>query len=249
MENNRKSFRHNHWTILVIISTITILIIIGVENYQKKQKELSIIHDDFINSINSNIVNDLNYYISFSIDGPYESELIITCENGFDELSLQQKYNYLDSCLKFCNIYDDYRTKMNYPITIKNLGTITVVTEANQYSISSVGTFSENGVANYELQKQNNNTNTQNYDSGLSPYSVVQGVNGQYTYRCTKMCSDKCGKGCDSCLLNGKSFSSGPKCCFSYGASKQIGWVGCPDCGDISSEEWFKWYRNALGLD
>ena len=75
-------------------------------------------------------------------------------------------------------------------------------------------------------------------------YRLIQGLNGRYTYRCAKTCSSKCGLGCEVCLMNGESFNRPPKCCFDYGASEEIGWIGCPDCGDVSSEEWFDWYRS-----
>lgn len=111
-------------------------------------------------------------------------------------------------------------------------------------SLSSTGDFSRDGVMDYETTEQND---TSEQDTEGS-YELIQGVNGQYEYRCTKICSEECGRACDTCLMNGKSSKRSPKCCFDYSASKPIGWVGCPDCGDISHPAWYDRYRRALGL-
>ena len=110
--------------------------------------------------------------------------------------------------------------------------------------MSSTGDFSRDGVMDYETTEQND---TSEQDTEGS-YELIQGVNGQYEYRCTKICSEECGRACDTCLMNGKSSKRSPKCCFDYSASKPIGWVGCPDCGDISHPAWYDWYSRALGL-
>ena len=111
-------------------------------------------------------------------------------------------------------------------------------------SLSSTGDFSRDGVMDYETTEQNDTSEQDTEGSS----ELIQGVNGQYEYRCTKICSEECGRACDTCLMNGKSFKRSPKCCFDYSASKPIGWVGCPDCGDISHPAWYDWYRRALGL-
>lgn len=76
-------------------------------------------------------------------------------------------------------------------------------------------------------------------------YSLKRGVNGRYTYKCRKICSEECGNACETCLMNGESFKRSPWCCFDYGASEEIGWIGCPDCGDVSYSEWYNWYEKA----
>ena len=81
-------------------------------------------------------------------------------------------------------------------------------------SLSSTGDFSRDGVMDYETTEQND---TSEQDTEGS-YELIQGVNGQYEYRCTKICSEECGRACDTCLMNGKSFKRSPKCCFDYSA-------------------------------
>ncbi len=78
-------------------------------------------------------------------------------------------------------------------------------------------------------------------------YTVTRGANGHYTYRCIKNCNESCGNGCKTCITGGSSFGHS-RCNFNYGASSAIGWIGCYKCGDVSSEKWFEWYRNKLGL-
>ena len=81
-------------------------------------------------------------------------------------------------------------------------------------SLSSTGDFSRDGVMDYETTEQND---TSEQDTEGS-YELIQGVNGQYEYRCTKICSEECGRACDTCLMNGKSSKRSPKCCFDYSA-------------------------------
>ena len=75
-------------------------------------------------------------------------------------------------------------------------------------SLSSTGDFSRDGVMDYETTEQND---TSEQDTEGS-YELIQGVNGQYEYRCTKICSEECGRACDTCLMNGKSSKRSPKC-------------------------------------
>lgn len=77
-------------------------------------------------------------------------------------------------------------------------------------------------------------------DSSYKGYSKTKGYNGSYRFRCTKQCDEECGNGCKSCVRDGT------KCKFSYKASNDIGWIGCPDCGDVTHEEWYDWYEKAL---
>lgn len=79
-------------------------------------------------------------------------------------------------------------------------------------------------------------------DSSYKGYSKTKGVNGTYRYRCTKICDEECGNGCKSCVRDGT------KCKFEYKASTggDIGWIGCPDCGDVTHEYWYDWYEEAL---
>ena len=60
-------------------------------------------------------------------------------------------------------------------------------------SLSSTGDFSRDGVMDYETTEQND---TSEQDTEGS-YELIQGVNGQYEYRCTKICSEECGRACE----------------------------------------------------
>ena len=77
-------------------------------------------------------------------------------------------------------------------------------------------------------------------ESTSKGYKKTKGANGTYTYHCIKKCNDSCGNGCKSCVRDGT------KCKFDYSASHDIGWIGCPDCGDITHAEWYDWYEEAL---
>lgn len=235
----------NKRKLIAISSIIGIIIFIVMFFFISAKKEERLHYNELASQIDSKIVPNLKYYIDYKLDGQYESELIIECEEEFDNLTNQQQFDYLKSCLIFCDIYDSYRNKMNYPITRETLGRVTVKTLKNDYSMSSVGYFSKNGVTDYELTEKND-TSEQNVGHN---YLLVRGVNGQYEYRCTKICSEECGNACKTCLMNGKSFKHSPKCCFDYSAPREIGWIGCPDCGDVSHEDWYDWYGRALGLN
>ena len=80
------------------------------------------------------------------------------------------------------------------------------------------------------------------YSNSILDYQKTQGMNGTYRYRCTKQCDESCGNGCKSCVREKT------KCQFEYKSSdKDIGWSGCPDCGDLTHEEWYDWYKKKLG--
>ena len=74
------------------------------------------------------------------------------------------------------------------------------------------------------------NTDSKNYNYVYDPnkknmgdYTVTKGVNGMYTYRC-----NRCGN--------------------NYKSDTPIGWKGCIKCDNISSEEWYDWYKKAIGF-
>lgn len=103
--------------------------------------------------------------------------------------------------------------------------------------------FEENEVK--ENAENDNKTNIHK----ISSYKRWVGVNGTIRYRCTEICTDKCGNGCDSCIS--RMLADDNSCTFEYGFSQgnDNGWIGCYKCGDIDSEYWFEWYREKLGLD
>lgn len=77
-----------------------------------------------------------------------------------------------------------------------------------------------------------------------SGYVRKVGVNGAITYSCTRHCTDSC-ENCKKCITNQKSFPSS-HCTFSYQFSKNMkdkGWIGCPQCGDISYDTWNSFYK------
>lgn len=88
--------------------------------------------------------------------------------------------------------------------------------------------------------------NIKNDQEKEKEYKLVKGVNGVYTYRCMKKCSEECGSSCKSCIMNGESFKRPPYCNFDYSAPTKIGWIGCPNCGDVSSSRWNDWYKRKL---
>ncbi len=74
-------------------------------------------------------------------------------------------------------------------------------------------------------------------------YRYWQGMNGTWTYRCEKKCSELCSL-CRSCIKGRENF--GAECTFQYSANSPIGWIGCPKCGDVDNTYWNKWYDEKL---
>lgn len=70
-----------------------------------------------------------------------------------------------------------------------------------------------------------------------------QGMNGTWTYRCERNCGDSCAN-CRSCVKGRENF--GAECTFQYSASSNIGWIGCPLCGDVDYNYWHDWYDSVL---
>lgn len=115
-----------------------------------------------------------------------------------------------------------------------------IITDSSSESEPAISSTNDNLESAHESYSESEDRES------VGSYRLTQGVNGQYTYYCTKICSESCGKSCDTCLMNSESFHHAANCAFSYGASNEIGWVGCPDCGDIGHEAWFEWYRSVL---
>lgn len=90
----------------------------------------------------------------------------------------------------------------------------------------------------YSSDYSYNNHNTS------SDYKMWKGMNGTYTYRCSRICTESC-KYCKSSCINGRE-DTGPSCTHQYSAKTQIGWIGCPLCGDVDNESWHDWYDSAL---
>lgn len=90
-----------------------------------------------------------------------------------------------------------------------------------------------------------NSYEVESKEDEVSPYyERTVGVNGAINYKCTRVCDESCFK-CEKCIRNAKGFNTKPKCNFSYQFSKNtkdLGWIGCPQCGDITYDEWNDFY-------
>ena len=225
--------------------------------------------------IDSNMIQDVNVLINSSVSPENEwyiwledCKVVFNLSDEFDDLDISSQYDFIKSHgdlvrkLKRDITDDILPTHHNYSIFLSKENedlqfiynksvfsdeeyNITFVTSSNTYKYSVY--MDDWFVKNQEeiwLPKD-----PQEDDSDfkiLCPYRLNIGMNGRYKYYCRKICSDECNRVCRSCILNAKSFHHEPRCNFSYSASEAIGWIGCPRCGDITSEEWFKWYKKAL---
>lgn len=225
--------------------------------------------------IDSNMIQDVHITIDSSVlpeDEWYlwleDCKVIFDLSDEFDDLDISSQYDFIkfhgdlvrkikknitDNILPTHQLYSTFLSKENQNLQfIYNKSVFSdqkfdiIFTTSNntyKYSIYMDGWFVKN---QKEIWLP---TDSQEDDSDfkiLCPYRLAIGANGRYTYYCREICSDKCNRACKSCIRNAKSFHHDPICNFSYSASEAIGWSGCPDCGDIAYEEWFKWYKNAL---
>ena len=117
------------------------------------------------------------------------------------------------------------------------------------YSISNVA---NNTSSSYKTNSSSGSSKSNSsYSYKNDPDAIVGsgyvrkvGVNGAITYSCIRHCTDSC-KNCKKCITNQKSFPSS-HCTFSYQFSKNMkdkGWIGCPQCGDISYDTWNSFYK------
>ncbi len=142
-------------------------------------------------------------------------------------------------------------------IWINNINKPTHTTDNEIAHINNFNTlvYSNNTVTNItEYINDNSTSNTTSTlnsdimdyteDEISSYYERTVGVNGTVNYKCTRVCDENCYK-CEKCIRNAQSFNRKPKCNFSYQIPKKardIGWIGCPQCGDITYEEWWEFY-------
>lgn len=82
------------------------------------------------------------------------------------------------------------------------------------------------------------------FNNSSTEYKMWRGMNGTYTYRCNRTCSDSCKYCKNSCIKGRENFGS--SCTHEYSADSPIGWIGCPLCGDVDNSYWHDWYDNAL---
>ena len=132
-----------------------------------------------------------------------------------------------------------------------NLTNNTNVNDANNVTNIVENTTNNNNSNTYNSTSNTSTFNSYEVDSNedeVSPYyKRTVGVNGTINYACTRKCNESC-PDCDSCIRKAKSFpKSGTKCNFTYQIpkkAKDIGWIGCPQCGDITYDEWWDFYNH-----
>lgn len=117
-------------------------------------------------------------------------------------------------------------------VLLFNLGTIMENIETK----SSVDTGYSNG--NYGINSSSG------YKQENTNYKMWKGMNGTYTYRCNRTCSNSCKYCKNSCVKGRENFGS--SCTHEYSANSPIGWIGCPLCGDVDNSYWHDWYEMAL---
>ncbi len=137
-----------------------------------------------------------------------------------------------------------------------NLATTNVTNSTSNTNINTNTNTTTNTVENTTNSNKSNTSNTSNTstfnsyemdsnESEVSPYyERTVGVNGAINYKCTRVCDESCYK-CEKCIRNAQGFDRKPKCNFSYKFSrnsKDLGWIGCPQCGDITYDEWNDFY-------
>lgn len=133
-----------------------------------------------------------------------------------------------------------------------NLATTNVTNSTSNTNINTNTNTVEN-TTNSNKSNTSNTSNTSTFnsyevdsnESEVSPYyERTVGVNGAINYKCTRVCDESCYK-CEKCIRNAQGFDRKPKCNFSYQFSrnsKDLGWIGCPQCGDITYDEWNDFY-------
>ncbi len=258
-DKNRKS--HKKYLILFIF--IFILIIVSIINDMQRLDSNDIHWGMSLEEIKNKLGNDT---VFFKADTESEMDAVITYfknYEGNDKISanimfsgknnsLESVYiSMYDNSFLGLNLFDEYAKKLRMQYgkaedlsSDTGMKLLSWTTPTSEISLMSLD--EESLTIEYrDITKPYISTGKED-DFKPREYTVKKGVNGTYTYSCNKICSENCSRACRICIMNGKSFHHPANCSFNYQAFENIGWIGCPDCGDLSHSSWYDWYEDAL---
>lgn len=208
----------------------------GYTEIVEKKDDLNIYND---------IDNDMNYHINFNKNSKIKKCISVICCFFIIAISMgyyinnSENHNVNETLSN--NVIGSNHSNSSNNTTGSNYSNSSSNTTGSNYSSSSNSSTGSSYVSS-SSSKYNKDPDA-TYGSG---YKRTVGVNGAITYYCTRHCSaEKCTKNCKHCLNNQKSFPNST-CTFHYQFSKgqrDKGWIGCPQCGDITYDQWHDFYK------